>query len=1029
VRIWLGIGASLAVTASAAAQTHVATLASDGAWTWYNDPRAVYHNGLLYFGYVRGTDGRAVLSAFDPATGGHTELWTSVLTQGDDHDNPGLLVKQDGRMLAIYARHNSDQFFSYRYSFSTSPGAPSDWSAEQRIAATGQGVTYANPYQLSAEGGLIYDFMRNQNYNPTVVTSADGGTNWSAPQLLIQTGTGSTRPYVKYCSNYTNRIDFLYTDGHPRNQDNSLYHAYYQGGGLYKTDGSLLKSFGALPLLHDSGERGSVIYQHSNADTADPNDHIPAGRAWCWETAYQSNGQPVAVFTVQRDQVTGANWYDDRIYYYYARWTGTNWQKRFIAHAGRPLYEAEDDYAGGICLDPEDANVVFLSSNAADPFNLSDTTNVALRVNQRYEIWKGVTTNGGLNFAWQTVTTNSSADNLRPYVPRHRSVVVPTLLWCRGNYSSYTDYDCSLVGLFPNPVQQPPTIQILSPSTGMVILTNLGTRLCLEAAAQDDGQPGPVSVSWTTLSGPANALFSNPGSTSTTAAFPVAGYYVLRVTASDTAASSFADVAVSAGPVGSLADSALWLRLDESAGGTASDASGYGNHGALSSGASWSPAGGMLAGALRCDGLSGEVVVPDADSLDNCAAFTLAFWMRADVWPSDSGGLVSKRTGISDNNTYTTWLKSDKRIYVDIVGNNNRFASSTVNTGAWYHVAVVFDGSLPTSSRARVYLNGALDVVAAENSSALPNYSSSVRLGNTHPGAANWFAGRFDDVRFYRRALDAGQVAALGVDNLPPNVWAGAAPAATNGVAASLSGGAADDGRGGPLTAAWSVIASPGSASFANSASPSTTVTFSGAGRYTLRLAASDSRISTCDELNVSVAPNPNIFEDWIALAFPGETNSAILSAAADPDGDGVKNFVEFALGMSATVQDAVRFAPGAPGLPIGVIVGIEGTNYLVLLVQRPVGRLGIAYSAEASGNLWDWTEAVQAGPPSPNGDGTETVAFRDILPCAQSSARFMRLKVTKVNPSQVPLTTQPPFQPRAILPEPMFEASGIRNG
>src|SRR5690348_11694613 len=83
-------------------QTNFATLASDGAWTWYNDPRAVFHNGILYFGYVRHGDGHGVLSAFNPKTGGTTELWTSGPTQSDDHDNPGLLVKEDGKMLAIY---------------------------------------------------------------------------------------------------------------------------------------------------------------------------------------------------------------------------------------------------------------------------------------------------------------------------------------------------------------------------------------------------------------------------------------------------------------------------------------------------------------------------------------------------------------------------------------------------------------------------------------------------------------------------------------------------------------------------------------------------------------------------------------------------------------------------------------------------------------------------------------------------------------------------------------------------------------
>ncbi|HXR05935.1 MAG TPA: hypothetical protein VN765_01315, partial [Candidatus Acidoferrum sp.] len=75
----------------AAAQTNFAVLAQDGAWTWYNDPRAVFHNGLLYFGSVRFADGKSVLNVFDPRTGLTSNLWASTWTQRDDHDVPALL--------------------------------------------------------------------------------------------------------------------------------------------------------------------------------------------------------------------------------------------------------------------------------------------------------------------------------------------------------------------------------------------------------------------------------------------------------------------------------------------------------------------------------------------------------------------------------------------------------------------------------------------------------------------------------------------------------------------------------------------------------------------------------------------------------------------------------------------------------------------------------------------------------------------------------------------------------------------------
>src|SRR5262249_8040295 len=66
-----------------------------------------------------------------------------------------------------------------------------------------------------------------------------------------------------------------------------------------------------------------------------------------------------------------------------------------------------------------------------------------------FEIYKGVTTDGGLSFAWSAVTTNSGVDNLRPYVPRNRQGI-PALLWFRGSYPTFTSFTTSVVGLFTN---------------------------------------------------------------------------------------------------------------------------------------------------------------------------------------------------------------------------------------------------------------------------------------------------------------------------------------------------------------------------------------------------------------------------------------------------------------------------------------------------------------------------------------------------------------------------------------------------
>jgi hypothetical protein len=93
------------------------------------------------------------------------------------------------------------------------------------------------------------------------------------------------------------------------------------------------------------------------------------------------------------------------------------------------------------------------------------------------------------------------------------------------------------------PVNQPPTVNAGADQT----LTFPNTSTTLSGTVSDDGLPAGSTVTqqWTVVS-PAGAAvsFGSPTSAVTTASFPEPGVYVLRLTASDTAASSFDDVQV-----------------------------------------------------------------------------------------------------------------------------------------------------------------------------------------------------------------------------------------------------------------------------------------------------------------------------------------------------------------------------------------------------------------------------------------------------------------------------------------------------
>jgi hypothetical protein len=188
-------------------------------------------------------------------------------------------------------------------------------------------------------------------------------------------------------------------------------------------------------------------------------------------------------------------------------------------------------------------------------------------------------------------------------------------------------------------------------------------------------------------------------------------------------------------------------------------------------------------------------------------------------------------------------------------------------------------------------------------------------------------------------------------------------------------------------------VSGPGNAAFVNSNAVSTTVTCDRAGTYVLRLAANDTLAEISSDLAFTAAPNPNVYEDWIALIFPGATNAAVIGMLADPDNDRASNLLEFALGMNPNLSDALPFAAGQPGLPIGGVQNFSGTNFLSLFVRRPIGRLGITYSSEVSGDLFSWTSGILAGLTN-NADGSETVLYHDFIPLSQAAKRFIRLKV-----------------------------------
>ena len=140
------------------------------------------------------------------------------------------------------------------------------------------------------------------------------------------------------------------------------------------------------------------------------------------------------------------------------------------------------------------------------------------------------------------------------------------------------------------------------------------------------------------------------------------------------------------------------------------------------------------------------------------------------------------------------------------------------------------------------------------------------------------------------------------------------------------------------------------------------------------------------------VSPTP--YSIWQAKYFMGMqlTNPAVSGNAADPDGDGIPNLLEYALNLSPTT-------PGVTGLPTVGTTAIGGSTYLTLTFTKVIANTDISYVPQVSGDLATWNSGanyVAAVSTTNNMDNlTQTVVVRDLMPMTGAGQRFIRLAVT----------------------------------
>ena len=372
----------------------------------------------------------------------------------------------------------------------------------------------------------------------------------------------------------------------------------------------------------------------------------------------------------------------------------------------------------------------------------------------------------------------------------------------------------------------------------------------LDGTVTDDGRPNPpgaVTTTWEKVSGFGTVTFGNPNAVDTTASFSVDGTYVLRLTASDGQSTTADDVTVLVRPEGS--GQAVEVPVSAGADDAEQTSSGFvaltsADLELVTDGSTVQTVGTRFAGV----GVPAGATITQAwiqFRTDEVSTGPTPLTIRAEAADNPApyqavNGNVTARAVTSQS---VAWNPPDW----SIVG-ERAAGQRTADISSLVQALVTRPG----------WLSG--------NAMAFQFTGSGRRTAFAYEGGA-------PSAPLLHVEYTTGTPPPVG--NVAPTVSAGPDLSVVLPNSVVLDGTVTDDGKPDPpaaVTTSWSKLTGPGTVTFANPGSVDTTATFDASGSYVLRLSATDSELSSTDEVTVTVNDS----------APPGGTLDVAVAAGSD---------------------------------------------------------------------------------------------------------------------------------------------------